>query len=302
MNLQPEIRGKGVRARKIVRLAPLTWGLLTILVSGLACSLKKEGGQDGDRADGSDLKGKLLLTGSSTMAPLMTAVGQRFSERHPGVLVEVLTGGSGRGISDARLGLADIGMASRALNYEESDLKGFPIARDGICLLVHKDNPVKSLGDDLIADIFRGKVTNWKVVGGLSAPITVIDRTPGRSEVEIFCDFFQIKHEAIRAQALAGENQEAIQMVAKDRQAITYISLGESVRSQRSGIAVKLLPIQRVAASKDEVRTGNYPLARPLTLVTKDMPTGIAKQFLEFALSSQVTDLIDEYNFIPYLD
>jgi len=232
----------------------------------------------------------------------MTAVGKRFSERHPGVRIEVQTGGSGHGISDARRGVADIGMVSRALNDEERDLIGFPIARDGICLLVHKDNPVRSLRDDLIVAIFQGKVTNWRVVGGLDAPITVIDRSPGRAEVEVFGDFFKIKQEATRAQTLAGENQEAIQMVAKDRQAITYLSLGESLRGQQAGLAIKLLPIRSVPASREQVRTGNYAFARPLTLVTKNLPTGITKQFIEFALSSTVTDLIEEFNFVPYLD
>jgi phosphate transport system substrate-binding protein len=280
----------------------LSWGLLTFLGSGSGCSPTEERGQDGDRASGTERNGRLVLTGSSTMAPLMTAVGNRFSERHPGVRIEVQTGGSGRGISDARHGIADIGMASRALKDEESDLIGFPIARDGVCLLVNKDNPVRSLRDDVIVNIFRGKVTNWRAVGGLDAPITVIDRRPGRSEVEVFGDFFHIKHDAICAQSLAGENQETIQMVAKDRQAIAYVSLGESVRSQQAGMAIKLLPVQGVPASREQVRTGNYPLSRPLTLVANNLPTGIAKEFLDFALSSQVTDLIEEYNFVPYLD
>src|SRR3990170_5604692 len=76
--------------------------------------------------------GRLLLTGSSTMAPLMKKLAARFETLHPGTRVEVQGGGSGRGISDAREGKADIGMCSRALTDHEKDLYGFPIARDGV--------------------------------------------------------------------------------------------------------------------------------------------------------------------------
>ena len=75
---------------------------------------------------------KIVLTGSSTVAPLAAEIGKRFEERNAGVRVDVQSGGSSRGVADARSGVADIGMASRALNADETDLKFFTIARDGI--------------------------------------------------------------------------------------------------------------------------------------------------------------------------
>lgn len=71
-------------------------------------------------ADAAD--GRVILTGSSTIAPLMAEIGKRFEERNPDIRVDVQTGGSSRGIADARSGLADIGMVSRALKSEEQDL------------------------------------------------------------------------------------------------------------------------------------------------------------------------------------
>jgi phosphate transport system substrate-binding protein len=236
------------------------------------------------------------------MAPLMAEVGKRFSGRHPGVQVEVRTGGSGRGISDARRGAVDIGMASRALNDQERDLVGLPVARDGVCLLVHRDNPVKALRDEQIVAVLLGQVANWNAVGGPDAPVAVINRNLGRSEVEIIGDFFRLRHDEICARGSAGDNQVAIGMVAGDRQANTYLSLGEALRCQRAGVPIKLLPVQGVAASAEQVRAGNYPLARPLVLVTRDLPTGLAKRFIDFTLSSEVTDLIEEHTFVSYLD
>ncbi|MBN8910485.1 MAG: substrate-binding domain-containing protein, partial [Rhizobiales bacterium] len=85
---------------------------------------------------------KIVLTGSSTIAPLMSEIGKRFEERNPDVRVDVQTGGSSRGITDARSGLADIGMVSRALKSGESDLKNFTVARDGVGIILNGANPV----------------------------------------------------------------------------------------------------------------------------------------------------------------
>src|SRR5262249_48034346 len=96
--------------------------------------------------------GKIVLTGSSTVAPLAAEIGKRFEALHPGVRVDVQTGGSSRGIADARQGLADIGMVSRALKPEENDLHAFAIARDGVCIIVHRENPVRTLTDQQVID------------------------------------------------------------------------------------------------------------------------------------------------------
>ena len=112
---------------------------------------------------------KLTLTGSSTVAPLAAEIGKRFETQHPGVRVDVQTGGSSRGVADALSGLADIGDASRALKPEEisQGLIATTIAKDGICVILHKDNPVKELTKEQIVSIYLGKVTDWKQVGSL---------------------------------------------------------------------------------------------------------------------------------------
>ena len=93
----------------------------------------------------SDAASKLTLTGSSTVAPLALEIAKRFEARNPGVRVDVQSGGSGRGLSDARKGLAQIGMVSRALKDDEKDLTAFTIAMDGVCVILHKSNQVAAL-------------------------------------------------------------------------------------------------------------------------------------------------------------
>ncbi|MFQ5744400.1 MAG: substrate-binding domain-containing protein, partial [Acidobacteriota bacterium] len=99
----------------------------------LACAQQPADTTAGDgRHDSSPsaLAGKLVLTGSSTVAPLASEIGKRFETLHPQTRIDVQMGGSSRGIADARQGLADIGLVSRALHADESDLHAFTIARD----------------------------------------------------------------------------------------------------------------------------------------------------------------------------
>jgi phosphate transport system substrate-binding protein len=126
----------------------------------------------GSLAQAEKLQGKLTLTGSSTVAPLAAELGKKFETLHPGTRIDVQSGGSSRGISDARQGLADIGMVSRALKPEEKDLIPHTVAKDGICIILHKSNPVSVLNDSQLVAVYTGKITNWKALGGKDAPIT----------------------------------------------------------------------------------------------------------------------------------
>jgi len=246
--------------------------------------------------------GHLLLTGSSTMAPLVGDIVKRFQTLHPGVQVQVAAGGSGRGISDTRAGKNDIGMVSRPLTEQEGDLYGVPIARDGISVVVHRDNPVRHLSRQQVTAIFTGTIGNWKRVGGRDAPIAVINPKAGYSSAELFTHYFGVDYAAIKATRLAGDNPARIAAIVDDPGGISYVSVGEGERRIQAGTPIKLLPVDGVAASSKTIRSGDFPISRPLTLVTRGRPTGLARTFIEFALSSQVTDLILANDFVPYLD
>lgn len=245
---------------------------------------------------------RMLLSGSSTMAPLMVEVAKRFQSLHPGIQIEVQMGGSGRGINDARQGKADIGMVSRALSDTEHDLYGIPIGRDGVAVIVHKDNPVNALSDRQLADIYGGRIANWRQVGGRDAPLRVLTGSQEGGSSELFSHYLRLPYEQIKAQTPIGPNAERIKAVAADPSAIIYVSVGEAERNARDGVSIKLLAVGGVPASSKNVRNGNYPLSRPLTLVTRGTPTGKTRAFIEYCLSSQVTDLVLAFDFVPYLD
>jgi phosphate transport system substrate-binding protein len=242
---------------------------------------------------------KLVLTGSSTIAPLAAEIGKRFEKNNSGVRVDVQTGGSSRGISDARNGLADIGMASRALKAEEQDLKSFTIALDGVGLILHKDNPIQTLNTQQVVDIYTGKIANWKEVGGKDARITVVNKAEGRSTLELFLHYYALKNSGIKAHVVIGDNQQGIKTVAGNANAIGYVSIGTAEFEEGNGTPIKLLPLNGVMAKVENVRNGSYPLSRPLNLVTKNIPQGLAQRFIAFAQSKAVDDIIEAQYFVP---
>ena len=244
-------------------------------------------------------QGKLVITGSSTMAPLVAEIGKRFEAQHPGTRVDVQTGGSSRGLADAMNSLADIGMVSRALKPQEHALHRAIIAHDGITLILHQDNPVHELTNEQIKAIYTGAITNWKRVGGLDAPITVINKAEGRSTLELFLQYFSLTNRQIQAHVVIGDNEQGIKTVEGNPHAIGYVSIGTAQYDATHGVPIRLLPLQHIPATLETVRNGTFPLSRPLTLVSKAPPTELAQTFIEFSQSPAVHDLILKQYFVP---
>ena len=242
---------------------------------------------------------QLVLTGSSTIAPLASEIGKRFEAQHPGTRVDVQTGGSSRGITDIRQGIAHIGMASRSLKDSERDLHSTVIAHDGIGFIVHQSNPLSSLDDQTIVNIYSGGVSNWKEIGGVDAPITVVNKAEGRATLELFLKHFNLDSTQIKAHVVIGDNEQGIKVVSGNPHAIAYVSIGTAAYSAAHDVPIKLLALGAIPASLDEVQSGRFPLSRPLTLVTQSVPTGTLKMFIDFARSPDSYDLVSQYYFVP---
>jgi phosphate transport system substrate-binding protein len=270
--------------------------LLTGLILTLGTSAEESKGVRINNKN--ELSGKLVITGSSTVAPLVLEIAKRFESEHPGVRIDVQMGGSSRGISDVREGISNIGMASRSLKENEEDLFAFPIAFDGIAIIVHKDNPVTELTDEQIISIYTGKITNWKEVGGKDAPITVVNKAEGRATLELFLDHFRLRNSDIKSHVIIGDNEQGVKTVAGNQNAIGYVSIGTAEYDSTIGIPIKLLPLDGIPASIENIRNGTFPIHRPLNLVTKAPPRGLTKALIEFTSSKDVTDIVEEQYFV----
>ncbi|MDY7092673.1 MAG: phosphate ABC transporter substrate-binding protein [Acidobacteriota bacterium] len=267
------------------------WGAVVLLILA-ACS----GGQEPGDAD--RLQGRLVLTGSSTVAPLAGEIAKRFEAEHAGVRVDVQTGGSSRGIADVRRGTADIGMVSRALAPEEADLDSHTVALDGVTLIVHGSNPVAELDADQVVAIYTGEVADWSEVGGEPGPITVVHKAEGRSTLEVFLEHFGLDNRQVQPTVIIGDNQQGVQTVLGDPNALGYVSIGAAQVEVDRGGALKLLPLGGVAPSVASVRDGSFPLSRQLNLVTLGPVSPLARAFLDYSRSPAVYDLVEAQYFV----
>jgi phosphate transport system substrate-binding protein len=248
------------------------------------------------------LSGKLTLAGSSTMAPMMAEIARRFSLLHPNAVIDVRSGGSKVGIESARTGQADIGMVSRPLEPSEEDLLAFPVGRDGVALIIHRDNRIRNLSKAQAKQVFLGRVSNWRELGGSSAPVDVLLAEEGRGATELLLSYFELHYRDLKGKVVPGDNRPRVAAVTSDPNAIVFVSMGHAERAAAAGEPIRLVAIDGVQPSSKTVRSGDHQLSRPLILLTKDFPKGVAKAFISFALSSQATETIKKHDFVPYLD
>ncbi len=242
---------------------------------------------------------RLTLTGSSSVGPLAAEIARRYEVAHADVRIDVQTGGSSRGVTDALSGRADIGMASRALKPEEKDLTAVTIALDGITIIIHRDNPVRNLTRDQVIALFTGKTVSWSAVGGPDRPVVVVNKAEGRSTLELFLHHFGLKAEQIKASVVIGDNAQGIKTVAGNPDAIGYVSMGAAQTDADAGVPVRLVSLDGLAPTVAAVGDRTWPISRPLNLVIKGEPNGHAAGFIALARSAQVNDLILDLALVP---
>lgn len=240
----------------------------------------------------------LTVTGSSTIAPLMAELAERY-ETETGIQVDVQSGGSGRGIADVRQGVADLGMVSRALKPDEQDLDGHLVGRDGIAIIVNSENPVPMLSDDQIRAIYTGKTRRWENGPGAGRDITVVHKAQGRSTQELFLAYFKLENSQVQPDRIIGENQQGIKAVAGDPFAIGYVSIGTAIYEAEHGTPIRLLPLEGNPASLAVLEQGDYPLARELNLVSRGALSQPVADFLAFVTRTDMADVYHDYYFLP---
>lgn len=157
-------------AYKDGQLSELAQDYLKFLLSSDGQSIIAENGyisvdDSADAYTASDLSGKLVLAGSTSVAPVMEKLADAYKALNPDVTIEIQQTGSGAGITSAIEGVCDFGMSSRELKESEAaELKADQIALDGIAVIVNNENPTDDISSENIKNIYLGEVTNWEDV------------------------------------------------------------------------------------------------------------------------------------------
>ena len=270
---------------------------LTFLL--IACSNQQSPTSTTNSSAESLIIGKLIVTGSSTIAPLVAELARQFEHIHPNAKIDVQTGGSARGISDVRQKISHIGMVSRQLKTTENDLNPHLLAKDGVSIILNKNNPINELTKKQIKQIYLGKIKNWNSLGGNNKKITVINKAEGRSTLEVFLEHFELKNTQIKPSIIIGDNEQAIKLVANNPDAIAYVSIGTAEYDIALNVAIKTLPLNGVEASTKTVLSNLFPLSRELNLITKGELTTLSKAFIDFTRNISNNTTIEEFGFVP---
>lgn len=245
---------------------------------------------------------RLQICGSRTMGPMLREIAAKYRLLHPEVSIEVELGGSLRGLDALRAGEAQIAMLSRALAPGEHDLYGIPIARDGVGLVVHVNNPVQELAVSQLQDVFSGRVRDWNDLGGAYTSIHSVGALPGSASNTVLARFLKQDMVTFQLSAAVESDTQRLAVIAACENGIGFVSVGAAERAIAQGAPIRLLPISGIAASMANIRNGSYPICRALTLASKEPPVDLARSFFVFCLSAQVKAILASYDFVPYLD
>jgi phosphate transport system substrate-binding protein len=242
------------------------------------------------------------IEGSTTVGPIADAFAEYFKSINPQLEITVNKNGSGNGATALIEGRCDIAAMSRFMSPDEFTKAvannvypvAWPIAMDGVCVVVHPSNPVKALTSAQVRDIYTGQITNWSQVGGPNLAIVVISRDSSSGTYETFETLIMKKQPMAQSVEYVNANPQAQARVKTTTGAIGYVGLGflEGVRP---------LQIDGVMPTKQTVANGTYPLSRPLFLFTNGFPKlgSVVYKFVTFYLSEKGQELIETKDFVP---
>lgn len=238
----------------------------------------------------------LAISGSTSVGPLAEKLASKYEEKE-NVKIEINQIGSSAGITNALNGVSEIGMSSRDLKEEEkaNDLKETVIAYDGIVIVTHASNNVKNLTLEQVKDIFTGKITNWKEVGGDNLEIVVVSREDGSGSRDAFQEIVGYSSgELIRNAIIASGNGNIKTTVASNKHAIGFVSF------EYIDDSVNTVKINGVQATAENVLQKKYKLSRPFLFVhTEENLTPEGQQFIDYILSEEGQGIVRETGAIP---
>ena len=258
----------------------------SVMISGLAVGCGS-GSAEGDTA-------KITISGSTSVGPTMEVLAEVY-EKDNDVNIEVQQVGSSAGIKNTIDGTSDLGMSSRDLKDEETkEVDGTQIAIDGIAVITNTANKVTNLTSEQVKDIFTGKITNWKEVGGEDAQIVVVSREDGSGTRDGFQDILGFESdELIKDAQICDGSGNVKSTVEGNENAIAYISFGYL------GDTLNDVKIDGVEPTDANVVDGKYPISRPFIVVNKkDGLSDVAKAFVDFIMSEEGQNIVAEEGFI----
>ena len=247
---------------------------------------------------------EINISGSTSVARVMDVLAEEYNKTHPDDYVAVQGIGSSAGITMVNKGVAEIGMSSRYLTESEKgeDLNVYPIAYDGLAVVVNRTNSVENLSEQQLFDIYKGKIKNWKEVGGADQPIAVVTReasSGSRYSFESLLGLTKIVNDRLVSDIspnnlVVNSNSMVKTIVNHNTRAIGFISVGSVDRS------IKAIQLDGIDPTSTNISNHKYKLARPFLVLYKvDKISDAGKGFIAFLRSEQGQKAIAGYGYTP---
>ena len=243
----------------------------------------------------------IQIKGSDTMLPLTQLLAEEYMLRNPGISIYAEGGGTSAGVKSLIRGEVDICSASRALKTDESKMLAdyygslgifYLIAKDALSVFVNPDNPVNNLTVGQLKSIFTCAITNWKEVGGINAPIQLVNRNSNSGTYSYFKEHVLEGEEYCRSSLVESTTEDVIEQIRENINAVGYGGINY-------GSEIKLLMLDGVRPVEENARNDKYPITRYLHFFTTKTPSGAVKKFIDWTLSPEGQKLIKKAGYIP---
>lgn len=285
----------------------ITTIFLTVLVSVVTIS-----------SQAAELRGTLSLSGAWAIYPLAIKWGEAFKILHPNVTMNISAGGAGKGMTDALSGAVDIGMVSREVDKAEIAKGAYPVfvAKDGVFPTISAKNPAaknilaKGIPRKVFIDLYiKAKPLTWKqVAGGPSAPVHTYTRSDACGAASAWAATLgKYKQDQLKGVGVYGD-PGLLEAVRRDPLGMGYNNLSYVFKGKKVTPGIKIAPIDANLNGKVDpseqidtrakayagISSGIYPGSRREFFVTNGKTKGLARKFIEFALSDAGTRILNE--------
>jgi phosphate transport system substrate-binding protein len=270
--------------------------LVTVMLIGVTATGCASKSTDNSSSSATKLSGSISASGSSALFPLVKDAKTKFQKINSGVSITVNAGGSGAGLTQVSGGTVDIGdsdvEASTKLDATAAaTLVDHKICVIGVAAVVNSDVTVTNLTTQQLTDIFTGKTTNWKDVGGADEKITLVTRPTSSGTRAIFKQYAIGNQEEASNKALETDDSGTLaQNIVQTKGSIGYLALSYLTNASAS---INSVSIDGVAPTTDNIYNGTYKVWGYEHMYTKGAATGVVKAFLDYMQSSTYSDAME---------
>jgi len=241
--------------------------------------------------------GNLVIAGNGPEQATIEALARAFEKANPRTYIDVMWDDNSKPLELVKTGLAHLAVTGA----EDPALAATQIGWDGIGILVHLSNFTKEVTKQQVADIFSGKIKEWSELGGPETKILLIDRPRNQNVREAFETQLGIAGKIPNTAKVIGRDEQVVKTVVgtlPPLSATAYLSLSTGLSVVSSGVAVRLLPVDKIEPEVPTVKDGRYSLRRPLLMLSKKEPNSLVEAFARFALSAPGQAIVGE-TYIP---